>query len=144
MVRPANPYVAIHLAHNRAVLESNFADTRRDVHAGADVAESNQTPPDWWCLGMSWPLAIAGVIGLPFIWRRNGGLIAAMGVLLFVQFAFYAWNKPRRYLRFALFSDAVMLRASLVAVCGHGAGCWPRAAGDAGLHWRWLSIRSPA
>ncbi|MGD0540953.1 MAG: hypothetical protein ABSB33_05500 [Tepidisphaeraceae bacterium] len=110
----SNPYVAIHLAHHREVLESNFANTRA-IYTTGPIGPSLFNAARLVALGMSWPLAIVGVIGVPFIWRRNGWLIAAMGVLVFVQFALYAWTKPGEYARFALFTDAALMIAAFLA-----------------------------
>ena len=109
-----NPYVAIHLAHNRQLLESNFANTRA-MYTQGPMWPSFVNAARLVALGMSWPLAIVGVIGVPIAWRRHGWLIGAMGALVFVQFTLYAWNKPGEYARFALFADVALMLAAFLA-----------------------------
>ncbi|MGD0389060.1 MAG: hypothetical protein ABSC42_08910, partial [Tepidisphaeraceae bacterium] len=118
----ANPYVAIHLAGDRAVLQSNFANTRamypgggsgsRFVHAAVLVAA-----------GMSWPLAILSALSaVVLVLRRSesiqriGWLLAAPAAIVLIDFALFAANKPGEYARFAVFADTALMLAAFFAL----------------------------
>jgi hypothetical protein len=117
----ANPYVAIHLAGNRAVLESNFANTRAMYKMGP-IGPSIVNAARLVAAGMAWPLAIAGAcaaIALSFARRdgiRRGWPLGATAAVILMQFVAYAWNKPGEYARFALFVDVALMVAAFVAV----------------------------
>jgi hypothetical protein len=107
----ANPYVAIHLAGNRELLESNFANTKAMYPAGPDLINAARLV----AIGMSWPLAITGVIAMLFVRRNEGWLLGMLAVVVLVQFMLYASNKPGEYGRFALFADVALMLAAFLA-----------------------------
>ncbi len=111
----SNPYVAIHLIHNREVLDSNFANTRAMYTIGP-IGPSLINAARLVAIGMSWPLAIVGVIGLLLMRKSEGWLLGPVAVIVLAQFTLYAWNKPGEYARFALFADVALMLAAFLAM----------------------------
>ncbi len=115
----ADPYVAIHLAGNREVLKSNFANTRAMYKIGP-IGASVINAARLVAAGMSWPLAIIGAIAaIALVLSRRQGLGWPLGMVAAIvlgQFSMYAWNKPGDYGRFALFADVALMLAAFVAI----------------------------
>jgi hypothetical protein len=116
-----NPYVAIHLLGNRALLESNFGNTSA-MYVRGPIGESLSNAARLVAAGMSWPVAIVGgvaVIAMLCCRRGERGMGWVMGpvaVVVLLQFVLYAWNKPGEYARFALFADVGLMLAAFFAV----------------------------
>jgi len=135
----SNPYVGVHLLHanQRAVLKSNLSNTRAMYHADAASGEVNAFRLI--LAGTSLPLALAGVCGLVILIlvrrstvaagqaRHVGWLIAALALLMWLQFAAFAAAKPGEYGRFAAFIDVALMLAAVAAVGRLIAGATPRA-----------------
>jgi hypothetical protein len=106
----SNPYVAIHLVHNRQVLESNFTNTRAMYLARPSLINAARLV----AVGMSWPVAVAGVIALFFTRRTEGWLLGTLAVVVLPPFVWHAANEPGEYARFALFIDVVLMLAAFL------------------------------
>jgi hypothetical protein len=115
-----NPYVAIHLAGNRAVLESNFGNTSA-MYVRGPLGESFCNAARLVAMGTSWPIAIVGVVAAMAMLcckRMRGSvgwLVGPVAVVVLVQFVLYAWGKPGEYARFALFADVGLMLAAFLA-----------------------------
>jgi hypothetical protein len=116
-----NPYVAIHLLGNRALLESNFGNTSA-MYVRGPIGESLVNAARLVAIGTSWPVAIVGgvaVIAMLCCRCGKGSIGWVMGpvvVVVLAQFVLYAWNKPGEYARFALFADVGLMLAAFLAV----------------------------
>ncbi len=116
-----NPYVAVHLLGNRALLESNFGNTGA-MYVRGPIGESLVNAARLVAIGTSWPVAIIGVasvIAMVIAGRGKGGIGWVMGpvaVVVLVQCVTYAWNKPGEYARFALFADVALMLAAFFAI----------------------------
>ncbi|MGA2441649.1 MAG: hypothetical protein ABSH08_11865, partial [Tepidisphaeraceae bacterium] len=118
----ANPYVAIHLAGDRAVLLANFSNTRAMYPAGglgSNIAHAAVLV----AAGMSWPLAIIGALSAAVLVvrcgesaQRIGWLLAAPAAIVLIDFAIFAANKPGEYARFAVFADTALMLAAFFAM----------------------------
>jgi hypothetical protein len=118
----ANPYVAVHLAGDRAVLHSNFANTSAMYPAGGSgsgIAHAAVLI----AAGMSWPLAIIGALSAAVLavrrgesGRRIGWLLAPPAAIVLIDFALFAGNKPGEYARFAVFADTALMLAAFFAM----------------------------
>jgi 4-amino-4-deoxy-L-arabinose transferase-like glycosyltransferase len=142
-----NPYVGLHLLHadQRAVLKSNLANTRAMYHADAMSGEANAFRLI--VAGTSLPLALAGLCGLVvlIIDRRPAAapgqargqarylawFVAAVALLMWLQFAAFAGGKPGEYGRFAGFIDVALMLAAVAAVGRLVAGSASRAVAGA-------------
>ena len=116
----ANPYVAIHLAGDRTVLQSNFGNTRAMYPAGglgSGIARAALLV----AAGMSWPLAILGAISAAVLMFSIGGkgfgwLLGAPAAIVLIVFALFAASKPGEYARFAVLADTALMLAVFFAV----------------------------
>jgi hypothetical protein len=115
-----NPYVAIHLAGDRQMLESNFANTRA-MYTTGPLGASVDNAALLVAAGMTLPLSIVGAcatIALLFAKRSDHGtgwILAIVAAIVFAQFGLYAWNKTGEYARFALFADVALMLAAFLA-----------------------------
>jgi len=118
----ANPYVAIHLAGDRAVLLANFSNTRAMYPAGG-LGSSMAHAAVLVAAGMSWPLAIIGALSAAVLVvrcgesaQRIGWLLAAPAAIVLIDFAVFAADKPGEYARFAVFADTALMLAAFFAM----------------------------
>jgi hypothetical protein len=126
-----NPYLAIHLmfADQRGVLSNNLANTQAMYSRGPILAGAAQALR-LIAAGMSFPMMFLGVGGcLGWMLSRSalaedrnraqrvlGWLLAALGILVAVQFALFAGGKPGEYGRFGLFVDVALMMAAAVSL----------------------------
>jgi hypothetical protein len=118
----ANPYVAVHLAGDRTLLQSNYANTRAMYPAGGS-GSSFANAAVLLAAGMSWPLAILGTLSaVVLVVRRGesaqriGWLLAAPAAIVLIDFTLFAGNKPGEYARFAVFADTALMLAAFFVV----------------------------
>jgi hypothetical protein len=112
----ANPYVAIHLAGDSAVLRSNLANTRAMYSAGG-LASGVAHAAVLVAAGMSLPLALVGAVAaaaLVFVFggKGLGWLLGAPAAIILIVFALFAGNKPGEYARFAVLADTALMLAA--------------------------------
>jgi hypothetical protein len=119
-----NPYVAINLFRNRAVLHSNLTNST-DMYRFGALSQSVPTALRLIGEGATPGLALAGALGLAVSLASSrslfqhdtplGGrpallvLLAAPSLLILLQFISLAAYKPAEYARFALFPDIVLV-----------------------------------
>jgi hypothetical protein len=119
----ANPYVAIHLALDRTILESNFANTRAMYSIG-DARSSIENAFRLLLSGTGLPLAGFGALGVilapvsrrPSPVRGLGWLLGIPALIVLIQFALFADGKPGEYARFALLADTALMLSAFIAV----------------------------
>lgn len=127
-----NPYVAINLVFNRAVLASNLGNTRAMFSAHLSFAGA-MNGLRWIALGTSPVLGIAGLLGglallvraarkradlsAPEISRRAVGILLAFpAVWVAGQCIEFASGQPGEFGRFAIFFDAFLLIEAFAAL----------------------------
>jgi hypothetical protein len=115
----ANPYVAIHLAGDRTVLNSNLANSRAMYPPSFNIGHAIALA----AIGMSWPLAIIGALAVVVLLvrrapsaQRLGWLVAVPAAIILIEFAIFADEKPGEYARFAIFADAGLVLAAFFAL----------------------------
>jgi len=119
----ANPYVAIHLLGDPAVLRANLANTRAMYPAGGNASMFGNAL-QLLLAGTSLPLAVFSLLWMllaVFIKRGASirGLCWLVGVpagIVLVQFVLFAAGKPGEYGRFALFADTAILLAGFISI----------------------------
>ena len=114
-----NPYVAIHLVGDRTVLDANLANTRAMYPAAPGVLHAAKLL----AIGMSWPLAILGVVAAVLLLIRRmpspqhlGWLLGIPAAIALIDFVIFADNKPAEYARFAIFADTALMLAAFFLV----------------------------
>jgi hypothetical protein len=118
-----NPYVAIHLVGDRAVLQANLANTR----AMYSVGESGPNIGNAFRLllaGASVPVAgFCALFAIPAVFSKRalplsglGWLIGVPALIVLIQFVLFAGNKPGEYARFALFADTALVLGVFIAI----------------------------
>lgn len=115
----ANPYVAIHLLGDRAILDSNLANSRAMYPPAPGIAHAAALV----AIGMSWPLAIIGALAAVVLMIRQapssqhlGWLLAVPAAIVLIDFAIFAGSKPAEYARFAVFADTALMLAAFFAI----------------------------
>jgi hypothetical protein len=119
----ANPYVAIHLAGDRAMLQANFANTRA-MYSPGDGGPNIGNAFRLLLAGASVPAAVFCAFWLiPALFLKRalplrglGWLVAIPALIVLVQFVLFAGNKPGEYARFGLFADTAMLLAVFISI----------------------------
>jgi hypothetical protein len=137
-----NPFVAIHLVHNREVLRSNVGNSAAFYRPGLSangLANATLLIGE----GTSLLLAVAGVLGAISLgaraWRlrraasgaeqrrRAAGLLLAIPTLVVAgAFVIFAAGQPADYARFALPFDLFLLIEAVVAAATFIPGGWMR------------------
>ncbi len=114
-----NPYVAIHLLGDRAVLRSNLSNSSA-MYAVGNLRDGFTNAIRLMREGASLSLLIAGTISIVVVTARlklkQALLLAAPGIIVLVQFIALAAGKPAEYGRFALLPDIVLAIAVGVAI----------------------------
>jgi len=130
-----NPYIAINLLTNRAVLRSNFGNSLA-MYEIARLHEGCANAARLMLEGVSVVVMLMGVLSAGWlVWtglrrwkqveqvdeenylrRRCGWLLAAPAIVLVVQFCALAAGKPPEYARFALFADIAVGIGAFVAI----------------------------
>jgi hypothetical protein len=119
----ANPYVAIHLLGDPAVLHANLANTRAMYWVGGTASRWDNAL-QLLLAGTSLPMAVFAllwvVLGI-FLKREASirGLCWLVGVpagIVLVQFILFAAGKPGEYGRFALLVDTAILLAGFISI----------------------------
>ena len=124
-----NPYVLINLVFNRAILQSNLANSTAmyrwgDLQAGFTNAGSLLVE------GSSIFVILGALVMLPALWGwdwRRTLLLAVPAVVFFVQFAGLAAGKPGEYGRFTIFPNAVLCILLSAGLFRFLAGKWYQA-----------------
>jgi hypothetical protein len=118
-----NPYVAIHLAGDRSILQANFANTR--AMYSSDSGNLNLGHAFQLLLvAASVPAAIFGALGFiaALCSKRSspmhglGWLLGIVALLVALQFGALADNKPGEYARFGLFVAVVLMLAAFIGI----------------------------
>ena len=117
-----NPYVAVHLVGDRAILQENLANTKAMYPVG-DSGSNFGNAFRLLLAGASVPVAAFGALGLVMAMfskravplRGLGWLLGIPALIVLVQFVLFADNKPGEYARFALFADTALVLAAFIA-----------------------------
>lgn len=120
-----NPYVLINLLTNRALLQSNLANTRAMFDFGLSVAGMGNAlrlvaegiSPTLAILGTAVALVLTIALALQKTWatRHAGWLLLVPAGAALAQFVLFAGGQSAEYGRFAVFADVVLV---IAAVCG--------------------------
>jgi hypothetical protein len=119
----ANPYVAIHLVGDRAVLQANLANTRAMYsvgHGGSNIGNAFKLL----LAGASVPVAgFCALFVIPALFSKRelplhglGWLVGVPGLIVLIDFVLFAGNKPGEYARFALFADTALVLVVFIAI----------------------------
>jgi hypothetical protein len=111
-----NPYVAIHLLSDRAVLESNLTNSEAMYGFRPDIVNTIRLI----AVGMSWLVAVAGVVGIIVVLggkeKSLGWLLIIPALIVLVEFFEHSGQKPGEYARFAVFADVALMIGAFLAL----------------------------
>jgi hypothetical protein len=118
-----NPYVAVHLAGDRSILQANFANTRAMYSVG-DAGSNIGNAFRLLLAGASVPVAgFCALFAVPALLSKRalplhgiGWLLGIPALIVLIQFEIFAGNKPGEYARFALFADTALVLATFIGI----------------------------
>lgn len=98
------------------MLGSNVANSEAMYGLRPDVVNTLRL----FVIGMSWPVAIAGVVGAIELFRKRQwplwSLMALPALVILIEFYDHSGGKPGEYARFAIFADVALMLAAFLAI----------------------------
>jgi hypothetical protein len=113
-----NPYVLIHLLHDRTVLLSNLRNSQAMYQSPASV-EGVWNAVKLVGLGATPLIAMVAIVGVIALSRKRQALawlLGSVSLLVLIQFVLLATGKPAEYARFALVPDIALMIAAVAGV----------------------------